>query len=240
MEPMAPYASEQPSPWERLALASGIVFVALQLAGLVYFFTFFVPKQPPVDAPAARFAAFYADSRPTITINNYLVVLTTPFLLLFVGGLFGILRRAEGGTAVLAAAVLGSGTASAVITALGWTISQLGTDIAARGGDPATIRALDAMSPLSLAVGAFPRAVLLGATSLVLLRSRLAPRWIGWLGLAVGVVGLIGTGTFVATALFPILALGSLLFELWTLALSVALLRRPWVARQPAPQVAAA
>lgn len=106
MQPMLPAATEQPSPWERLALASGIVFVALQIAGLVYFFTFFVPKLPPVGAPAAQFAAFYAGNRLTITTNNYLIVLTTPFLLLFVAGLFGVLRRAEGGSGVLAAAFL--------------------------------------------------------------------------------------------------------------------------------------
>lgn len=240
MAPMVPYASAQPAPWERLALISGIVFVALQVSGLMYFFAFFVPRQPPVDAPAAQFAAFYAGNRSTITTNNYLVVLTTPFLLLFVAGLFGVMRRAEGGAGAPAAAVLGSGVASAVITSLGWTISQLGADVAAAGGDPATIRALDAMSPLSLAVGALPRTVLLSATSLVLMRSRLTPRWIGGLGLAVAMIGLIGSGTFVRATLFPFLALGSLLFDVWILTLSVALLRRPRTARQPAARVAVA
>lgn len=126
MDPMVTYAPKQPTPSEWLALASGLVFVALQVAGLIYFFSFFVPRQPPVDAPAALLAAFYAANRSTITTNNYLVVLTTLFLLLYVAGLFGVLRREEGGTGASAAAVLGSGVASAVITALGGTISELG------------------------------------------------------------------------------------------------------------------
>lgn len=52
------------------------------------------------------------------------------------------------------------------------------------GGDAATIEALDGMSPLSLALSTLPRALLLVATSLVLLRSQMAPRWVGWTGLA--------------------------------------------------------
>ena len=81
------------------------------------------------------------------------------------------------------------------------------------------------MTPLALALSAFPRAVLLGATSVVLLEGRVGPRWIGWTGLVLGLVSLISTGTLLTPALFPFLAIGTLLFVVWLLALIFALLR---------------
>jgi hypothetical protein len=93
------------------------------------------------------------------------------------------------------------------------------------GGEEATVKAIDAMTPLALALSAFPRAVLLGATSIVILESGIAVRWIGWAGLVLGLISLVSTGTLVAPELFRFLALGTLLFVVWVLALSVALLR---------------
>jgi hypothetical protein len=106
----------------------------------------------------------------------------------------------------------------ALILALAPTIAQL-------GGDAATVKAIDGMTPLALALSAFPRAVLLGATSVVLLEGRIAPRWIGWAGLALGLISLVSTGTLVAPALFPFLALGTLLFVVWVAALTIAMLQ---------------
>jgi hypothetical protein len=93
------------------------------------------------------------------------------------------------------------------------------------------------MTPLALALSAFPRAVLLVATSAVLLEGRIAPRWIGSTGLALGLISLISTGTLVAPALFPFLALGTLLFVVWIAALTVALLRSTRREIRVAPRV---
>ncbi len=93
------------------------------------------------------------------------------------------------------------------------------------------------MTPLALALSAFPRAVLLGATSVLLLEGRIAPRWIGWMGLALGVISLVSTGTLVAPALFLFLAVGTLLFVVWVAALTVALLRSTRTASQAPPRV---
>jgi hypothetical protein len=91
------------------------------------------------------------------------------------------------------------------------------------------------MAPLSLALSAFPRAVLLGATSLVLLDSRLSPRWIGWLGLVLAPLSLISTATLVIGELFPFLAIGTLIFAIWVLALSCSLL---WSTRAASKTIA--
>jgi hypothetical protein len=76
-----------------------------------------------------------------------------------------------------------------------------------------------------LALSTLPRAILLAAASVGLLNGRFIPRWLGWLGLALAVVSLVGSGTMLVGQLFPVLALGTILFEVWILLLSNALRR---------------
>ncbi len=242
MMPSRPYDThEQPSRWERPALASGIVFAVLQIAAIVFATVFLLSKLPPVGAPLAEWAGALMRV-PTMTVNiaNYLLLLPVPFFLFFLGGLFGVLRRAEGGSGALAVSALVAGVAMAMTWPFGILIAGLTSSIVADGGDLATAWSLDGMAPLSLALSAFPRMVLLTATSLLLLHSRLAPRWLGWVGLVLALVSLIGTGMLLVGDLFPILALGTLIFELWVLALSVSLLRSEQTARHVARQVAPA
>ncbi len=160
-----------------------------------------------------------------VEVGTYLYVLQVPFWLLFLGGLVGVVRRTEGGSGALSISVLGAGVAMIVIASMGALISAITPTIGELGGDGATVKAIDGMTPLALALSAFPRAVLLGATSVVLLEGRVILRWIGWLGLFLGLVCLVSTGTLLAAALFPFLALGTLLSVLWIAALTVALLR---------------
>jgi hypothetical protein len=214
-----------PFRWERVALASGILFVAVQIATLAFNVAFFLTTHPPMDASPQETARGFAEHAIMVEIGTYLYVLQLPFLLLFLGGLFGVLRRAEGGIGALSVSTIGAGVAMVVIASMGALISALTPTIGQLGGDAATVKAIDAMTPLALALSAFPRAVLLGATSVVLLESRIAPRWIGWTGLVLGLISLVSTGTLVAPALFPFLAIGTLLFVVWVAALTIALLR---------------
>ncbi len=81
--------------------------------------------------------------------------------------------------------------------------------------------------------------------SVVILRSGVLARWVGWAGLAASVLYLSGQGDILATAVpsFPVWDLGGLLgstlWGLWVLALGVAVLRarirRPTTAAVPTP-----
>lgn len=215
----------QPFRWERLALASGILFAAVQIATVAFNVVFFLTTHPPMDASPQATARGFAQQETMVEIGTYLYVLQVPSWLLFLGGLFGVLRRVEGGSGALSVSVLGAGVAMVVVASMGALISALTPTIGQLGGDAATVKAIDGMTPLALALSAFPRAVLLGGTSVILLESRLAPRWIGWAGLALGLISLLSTGTLVAPVLFPFLAIGTVLFVVWVLTLSVALLR---------------
>ena len=56
------------------------------------------------------------------------------------------------------------------------------------------------------------------------LRHGLAPRWTGWLGIAVALCSLASTGTLAVRELFPVVGLQMLLFPVWILALVTSLL----------------
>ena len=73
--------------------------------------------------------------------------------------------------------------------------------------------------------------------SIIVLRTRVLPRWLGVLGLVVSVLYLFNQGDILATAVpgFPVFDLagflGSSLWGLWVIALGIAVLRAP--VRQP-------
>jgi hypothetical protein len=227
----------RPYPWERLTLASGLLFVANQIATVAFNVAFFLTTHPPMDASPAETARGFARAETMVEIGTYLYMLHMPFWLLFLGGLFGVLRRAEGSSGALSISALGGGLAMAVIAPIGALVSSLTPIMGQLGGDAATVKAIDAMTPLALALSAFPRAVLLGATSVVLLEGRVTPRWIGWAGLVLGLVSLVSTGTLLVPALFPFLAIGTLLFVVWVLVLTLALLRDTRTESTVAPRV---
>ncbi|CAN5222590.1 hypothetical protein BH23CHL1_BH23CHL1_20160 [soil metagenome] len=227
--------------WERRALVSGILFVVVAIAGTVFAMLFMFPNMAAIDAPIAERAAASAEHGTTILVANYLLMLQVPFLLVFLAGLYVILRRAEGDSGMLSLTALASGITMVSMLFTGWMIAGImNVFIANEGGDAATVSAFDALAPMSLALSAFPRAVLLGAVSLLVLQHGLSARWIGIAGFVLAAIHLLGTSTLVEGGFFPIVALGSLLFTVWTLALSVSLLRRPVTATQPATRAALA
>jgi Domain of unknown function (DUF4386) len=77
--------------------------------------------------------------------------------------------------------------------------------------------------------------------SVIILRSRVLPRWVGWAGLVASVLYLFNQGDILATAVpgFPVFDLagfvGSSLWALWLIALGVAVLRAR--IRRPEPVV---
>jgi hypothetical protein len=82
--------------------------------------------------------------------------------------------------------------------------------------------------------------------SIIVLRTGVLSRWVGWAGLVASAVYLANQGDILATAVpgFPVLDLagfaGSTLWALWVIALGVAVLRRPSIrsATAPAPALA--
>ena len=113
----------------------------------------------------------------------------------------------------------------ALMWPLGAVISDLELDLAQAGGDAVTVSVLDAIAPYSLALSAFARAVFVMALSVPILRLGKGLRMTGWSGLVVASLSLLGTTTLVFGAAFPILALSTLLFDVWLLVFCALWLR---------------
>jgi hypothetical protein len=202
-----------------------MLFAAGQIVATAYFIGQIAPHLPPLGAPAVDHARFYSDYASENALVAFLYVLPVPFFLLFLGGLFGVLRRAERGVGVLTATALGAGIALAMVWPIGIGVSDAGQGLAVRGLQPEAVLAFDAVAQVVLAVAALPRAVFLVAAALGL-RCSDAPGWVSWSGFGLAVVALIGSATLLDANLYPILALGTLLFDIWIGASGAILLRR--------------
>jgi hypothetical protein len=211
---------------ERRALLGGVGYAAVQFVAMAFIVTMIFSRKPGVDAALADHYAFYLHYARLLDVGNYLLTLTVPFFLVFLGGIYGAVRRAEGGEGVMAMVVAASGTALIMTWPLGIIISGLGGSIAHFGGDAATVWALDGMAPLSLALSALPRAVFLAASCALLRQANAVPGWVTTLGFGVAAASAVTSATLTVPGLFPFLAISTLLFEGWVLAVSVSLLRQ--------------
>ena len=230
-------AGSTPSVFDRLSFASGIAASVLALLGAVLFIVYIVPDLPPIHAPVDERAEFYRSmARNGIyrTIG-YLGEVQVGLLLLFFGGLFGVLRRAEGGSGAMSFAVFAAGITLAVITPLSIMIEDHLMFGMVAGGHPAIVASIDGLGPISFALGGFPQAIVLAGTGALLMRQRSIPRALGWVGFVLAALSLVGTGTLVRGSLFPISSLTMLLFRGWMLVVAALLLRR---ALRSAPVVA--
>jgi hypothetical protein len=101
---------------------------------------------------------------------------------------------------------------------------------AAGGGDPAGIVALDYAAATLGFVAMQATAAAVTAISLAQVISRQFPRWLGWLGLASGVLGIASSAFMTATALHPqqapVLTFWGFGWWIWMVATGVVLFRR--------------
>jgi len=215
--------------FDRIAFGSGIAASFLFLIGAALFIATIGPRLPAVTAPVAERTAFFAEmSRSGVyhTIS-YLGEAQLGLLILFFGGLYGAVKRLEGESKAMSLAIFGAGAAIAVVTPLAILIEDhLMLGFAAAGVDPAIVASIDGLGPLSFALSGFPQAIVAGGTGLLLLRDSTMPRWLGGLGIAVGIMSLLGTATLMQTSMFLVSSVTILLFRVWMLALSVVLFRR--------------
>jgi hypothetical protein len=209
-----PQSAIRDSRWARWAPVGGIVFIVLFIVGMVLFST------PDVDNSAERIRAFYDDkgNRTELIICGYLLVLSGIFFLWFLASLRSKLLEAEGGTGRLTSIVFASGIVftAMLMTAAGSFMFVAGEiTFADAPVHPEIARVLPDIGFTFLTIaGAFAAIAMIDAASVLIIRTGVFPRWIGWLGFLVAVVLL------AAALVFPI---GALL--IWVGVMSLALLQ---------------
>jgi hypothetical protein len=202
---------------QRWAALSGIVFVALMLGGAA-----FVTDVPEADASAREISGYLTDSgnHTRNIIGAYIWVLGGLAFLGFLSGLRSVLRRAEGDPGTLSSVVFGAGV---VFTAV-WSVSAATLAAVAYAvefsdapvSNPDLVRVLPQLGSLLLLLGGgFAGILLVAATSILVFRTGVLPRWLAWLGIPVAIA-----------LVFPVTYMNILPFVGWVLVASITLLRR--------------
>jgi hypothetical protein len=164
---------------ERLALASGVVFVVLAVVAFV------VATGPDGGASNDEILAYFSDNATAVKWQALVFGLAGAFFLWFGGTLASVIRRAEGDPAGrLPAVVVAATAASTAIFFVGmasWlTLAETGESVALYGLGESAFGLTD-----------FTAAAFVLAASLGVLRTRLVQDWLGWLGMLLTVLLLV-------------------------------------------------
>jgi hypothetical protein len=155
---------------------------------------------PSSDASAAKVLSYFQTHKHKTMAGAYLIALSLFFGLFFFGALRGFLRR-DPRTERLAAISYGGAILFAVSGGLAAGSYAALADVPHRLG-PQAAQALNVLNNdlawFALLAGL---GTLLVATGLAIVRSRLLPRWLGWLSIVAGIVALTPIGWIALFAL---------------------------------------
>jgi hypothetical protein len=164
--------------WERVARATGILFVVLMVIGILV-----IGEQPKVGDSSTDIASFYTDHRSRVLTAVVIFGFAFLALIWFVGAVANALREAGEGRLAATGVVL-----AAVWVALQASITMmvggLALNIAAADDNSGVLVGLNTISWTGDVFAAFMVAGLIAATTIGLVRARILPSWYGWLGLA--------------------------------------------------------
>ncbi len=210
----------------RMTAISGLILVVLGIMSTVL--PLFLPHAEAGDT-APQIAAYLTGQRGSLLFGMYSVGLGWGGLLLvFTSGLYAILARAEGDPSPLALLGFAGGL---VVAAIALMFAALGATAVYQlaAVDPAGARVVYQLFFMVVNFGAFPTIVNVLPFSMVMLRTGVVPRWIGWIGVAaalahlVASVSLAAQGPMSPSGIVP--ALAPVVYLVWALCTSIVLLR---------------
>lgn len=218
------------SRWERWGPIAGIVFVVLFVVGV----SLAVSNLPSGDDSATKISNFYLDkgNRAQVIIGAYLLWLGGLFFIWFLASVRTRLLDVEGAPGRLTSIAFGGGLVFvAMLMVAAACFASIAGDITFGGEKfiaPDAARFVPEIGyPILLIGGMFAAIAMIDAVSILILRTAMLPKWIGWFGFFAAVVLL------AAVYFLPVLA-----FLLWVLFVSVAMLRAPRAAViPPAPVI---
>jgi hypothetical protein len=197
---------------EQWAGLGGVAYVVLFIVGAILAFG----GQPNGDADPATVQAYFADSghRDRISVGWILIVLGLFFFLWFLSSLRQRLRRLDGGLLTTLASIGGIVYAALALASISISsaIQTMSDDTFRHTVYPELIHAANDVGYVMHATGGIGAGAMMIAASVVALRARVVPGWLGWVGVVAGILAL---GSI---AFFP-----QLLIALWVLVAGVLL-----------------
>jgi len=177
---------------QRWAALAGAAYVVLFLIGVILTYSGAVDT----SAAPAKVIAYYSDSGHRDRVNfGWLIAGLGVFLFLwFLSALRQAVRRLEADDGFLTGLTTIGGVVYATLTlaalAVETGIRTMSDDTYHHTVYPGLIHAADDVSWVLHASGGAGLAAMIIAASLAALRARAVPAWAGWLGIAVGILGL--------------------------------------------------
>jgi hypothetical protein len=203
---------------ERTSARFGVAFAVCQLLVMVAMTTLVLPHAGSPTDPALQRGERVLDAEALYRFGNYAFMLAGTLLLGFLGAVGVRLRRVDG-SGVLATVAVASGALLSLIWPLGGLLHDVALETAVGGADVRILAGWDAVAPFSLAFSVLPRLFFIAAV-VQALRLSGTGRWLQRVGVVLLPLSLVGSATLVSGAMFPVLAISTLGYELWVGALA--------------------
>jgi len=210
-------AGPRPDP-VRLSTGFGLAFTVCQLLVMVAMAVLVLPHGGSPSDPALERGRNVHDAADLYRAGNFAFMAAGSLLLGFLGAVHVRLRRIDG-TGTLATVAVAAGALLALIWPMAGMLHDVALETAAAGADLRILGGWDAVAPFGLAFSVFARVFFVGSIALALRATGRAP-WLVRTAVVVLVLSLAGSATLVSGALFPLLALSTLGYELWVGALA--------------------
>ncbi len=208
--------------WERWGALGGILFVVLVAVSAI------LPGSPPKTSDsAAKIVDFFRDNEGEIRWAGYIGAVAVIPLFWWLGSVWRLTRRAEGTPRLTVMAVGGAVFATAMATVGGVMLSAVPI-IGVRTLGPNGARIFYIISTNLAIATEFGAAVFLLAFSVMIIRYAMLPVVMGWLGVLIAIVSIVG-GAAVATtrdAIFGIAFGGFIAFLVWVVIVSILMFLR--------------
>jgi hypothetical protein len=192
--------------WERLAPLTGVIGVAVIIA------VFSIGGSTPDEHDSAlEVQAFYAKHHDKHSVLAFILAISIPFLVFFASSLRNDLRRA-GGTAQLANAAFAGGVLAAAGFGILATVHLALADAGESLNTLSTVQTLNVLDNNDFIPAVAGVGLLVLAAGASAVRHGGLPKWLGWVGVLLGIV------TFTPAGFFAFLAGG-----IWILIASILL-----------------
>jgi Domain of unknown function (DUF4386) len=187
---------------------TGIAFILFLIA------SFIVQGEPKsADDPAQEIADWYLDNKDAVEISAVLGVVAGVFLIFFGAYLRTVFQAAAGERSMLAVLPLIGLTIVAIGGAIDGTI-LFATAEAADDIEPSSVQTLQALWDndfLPLALGTL---VFLWSTGILIIRTGVLPKWLGWIAILLGIIGVTPIGFAGAVGAALLIVVFSILLSL--------------------------
>ncbi|HEV2034351.1 MAG TPA: hypothetical protein VGU71_09150 [Candidatus Dormibacteraeota bacterium] len=213
--------------WRRWTGVLGLVYVAIQVAGLVLFL---LAGNPPDFGDAKKYAGWINSNSGLLMGDAYLTAVATAVLLMLLTGIRAVIREAGEDWEWAAALFFGAGLVTAAMLFVGAAAEATTAFVSGPGTDPAIVRAAWAGTWMALTLLYLPAAIIFATGAYAVIRTSVLPRWLGWLSALAAVLDAAatltifgGTGNNGPVGLLPLI-LGATPVVVWWVSVSIVLL----------------